>query len=92
MILLDGFAVRCGAIGRSAARMARKVEIRSLGGRDHDLEFFELAHPYKMRPRALAEGVEGKGLHIIEVRTNRERNVTLHRDAWQRVAAAVRDL
>jgi 2-succinyl-5-enolpyruvyl-6-hydroxy-3-cyclohexene-1-carboxylate synthase len=41
---------------------------------------------------SLTKGLSGDGLHIIEVRTDRARNVELHRAAWARVAAAVQGL
>ncbi|HVD60330.1 MAG TPA: hypothetical protein VNC11_05610, partial [Gemmatimonadaceae bacterium] len=34
-------------------------------------------------------GIEGKGLHIVELRTDRARNVTLHREAVSAVAKAL---
>ena len=42
--------------------------------------------------RAVADGVAGKGLHLIELRTDRARNVVLHREAWAAVASAVNAL
>jgi hypothetical protein len=33
--------------------------------------------------------VAGGGLHIVELRTDRARNVVLHRDAWAAVADAL---
>lgn len=44
---------------------------------------------------ALAEALAGAltrpGLDVIEVRTDRDRNVALHREVWARAASAVRD-
>jgi 2-succinyl-5-enolpyruvyl-6-hydroxy-3-cyclohexene-1-carboxylate synthase len=37
----------------------------------------------------VSEGVSGHGLHIVEVRTGRARNVILHREAWSAVALAL---
>jgi 2-succinyl-5-enolpyruvyl-6-hydroxy-3-cyclohexene-1-carboxylate synthase len=34
-------------------------------------------------------GVGGTGLHIVEMRSDRARNLVLHREAWARVAAAL---
>lgn len=42
--------------------------------------------------RAVARGVEGDGLHIVELRTERARNVALHRRVWPAVSAAIADL
>ena len=40
---------------------------------------------------ALREGAAARGLTVVELRTDRARNVELHRDAWARVDAALRD-
>ncbi len=40
---------------------------------------------------AIAEALARPGLDVIEVQTDRERNVALHRQVWERAAAAVRD-
>ena len=40
---------------------------------------------------ALREGAAAPGLTVVELRTDRARNVQLHRDAWARVDAALRD-
>ncbi len=40
---------------------------------------------------AIAEALARPGLDVIEVRTDRERNVALHGEVWERAAAAVRD-
>lgn len=34
-------------------------------------------------------GINGNGLHIVEIRTERARNVLLHHEAWARVAQAL---
>ena len=70
-----------------------------LFGTPHGLEFSHAAEMYGARytlaegweafRTAIAAGVKGRGLHIIEMRTDRARNVTLHRDAWARVAKAL---
>lgn len=39
----------------------------------------------------IAEGLARPGLDVIEVQTDRERNVALHRQVWERAASAVRD-
>ncbi|MCK9496297.1 MAG: 2-succinyl-5-enolpyruvyl-6-hydroxy-3-cyclohexene-1-carboxylic-acid synthase [Dehalococcoidia bacterium] len=40
---------------------------------------------------AIADALRRPGLDVIEVRTDRERNVVLHRQVWEHAAAAVRD-
>ena len=40
---------------------------------------------------ALRAGAAAPGLTVVELRTDRARNVALHRDAWARVDAALRD-
>ena len=40
---------------------------------------------------AIADALGRPGLDVIEVRTDRERNVALHRQVWERAASAVRD-
>ncbi|MEX2372176.1 MAG: hypothetical protein WD800_00085, partial [Dehalococcoidia bacterium] len=40
---------------------------------------------------AIAEAVRLGGLNVLELRTDRERNVALHHQVWERAAAAVRD-
>ncbi|HEY8309207.1 MAG TPA: 2-succinyl-5-enolpyruvyl-6-hydroxy-3-cyclohexene-1-carboxylic-acid synthase [Gemmatimonadaceae bacterium] len=40
---------------------------------------------------AVTDGLKSRGLNIIELRTDRARNVLLHRDAWTHVARAITD-
>ena len=40
---------------------------------------------------ALRGAANMPGLTVVELRTDRERNVALHREAWARVDAALRD-
>ena len=40
---------------------------------------------------AVVAGVRGRGLHIVELRTDRARNAALHRDAWRAVADAIHE-
>jgi 2-succinyl-5-enolpyruvyl-6-hydroxy-3-cyclohexene-1-carboxylate synthase len=73
-----------------------------LFGTPHGLDFAHAAALYEAAfsraensdafRASLTKGIKGKGLHIIEVRTNRARNVELHREAWARVASAVQGL
>jgi len=53
------------------------------GARYHRAETWDA-----LRARVTA-GVSGRGLHVVEMRTDRARNVTLHRDAWAAVAIAL---
>jgi 2-succinyl-5-enolpyruvyl-6-hydroxy-3-cyclohexene-1-carboxylate synthase len=39
--------------------------------------------------RATREAIASRGLHVVEVPTDRERNVVLHRELWARVATEV---
>ena len=71
----------------------------TLFGTPHGLEFSHAAGMYGARytraetwdafRAAVTAGVKGRGLHIVEMRTDRARNVKLHRDAWARVAKAL---
>lgn len=68
-------------------------------GTPHGLDFepvaalygatFSRAHDAATLSRAVAAGIAGKGLHLVEIKTDRERNVVLHREAWAAVAAAL---
>jgi len=71
-----------------------------LFGTPHGLEFAPLAAFYGARyslvenwelfDRAVTAGIGGRGLHLIEVRTERNQNVTDHRLLWPLVGAALR--
>jgi len=70
-----------------------------LFGTPHGLDFRHLAQMYGARYERVASwetfravvqhGIEAGGLHIVEVPTERARNVTLHREIWQAVSAAL---
>jgi len=70
-----------------------------LFGTPHGLTFAPAAELYGARYHraetwdalraGVAAGVRGRGLHVVEMRTDRARNVTLHRDAWAAVAVAL---
>lgn len=70
-----------------------------LFGTPHGLDFSHAAEMYgatyeradntESLRRAVTAGVEGRGLHIVEVRTDRARNVVLHREALSAVAKAL---
>jgi len=51
---------------------------------------FSLADSWEEFRARLAAGVASPGLDIVEVRTARDRNVTLHREIWAAVDAALR--
>jgi 2-succinyl-5-enolpyruvyl-6-hydroxy-3-cyclohexene-1-carboxylate synthase len=71
----------------------------TLFGTPHGLDFRPLAQMYGARYErvdgwpalraAIQRGIESGGLHIVEVPTDRARNVTLHRELWQAVGAAL---
>lgn len=70
-----------------------------LFGTPHGLDFasaaamygaqYTLAASHDALRAAVDAGVHGRGLHVVELRTERARNVTLHRDAWRAVAVAI---
>lgn len=70
-----------------------------LFGTPHGLDFshtaklygvgYERADNNESLRRALSAGIEGRGLRIVEVRTDRARNVVLHREALSAVARAL---
>ncbi|HEY0243592.1 MAG TPA: 2-succinyl-5-enolpyruvyl-6-hydroxy-3-cyclohexene-1-carboxylic-acid synthase [Gemmatimonadaceae bacterium] len=52
---------------------------------------YSVARDMESLRAAVAAGVRGKGLHIVEIRTERARNVVLHRQAVSAVARALDD-
>src|SRR5260221_4534787 len=70
-----------------------------LYGTPHGLDFRHAADLYGARytlatdwpafREAVPQGIAAGGLNIIEVQTNRERNVILHRAVWKAVSAAL---
>ena len=70
-----------------------------LFGTPHGLDFshsaelygakYNLANDSESLRSAITAGIEGKGLHVVEIRTERTRNVALHRDAVSAVARAL---
>lgn len=70
-----------------------------LFGTPHGLDFRPLGELYGARytlaeswpafREAVAAGVGGSGLHLVEVRTDRAQNVADHRTIWPRVSAAL---
>ena len=74
----------------------------TLFGTPHGLDFSHAAALYGAaysRPdnwhafrAAIQAGLDQGGLHIVELRTDRERNVTLHRRCWPAASAAIAPL
>jgi 2-succinyl-5-enolpyruvyl-6-hydroxy-3-cyclohexene-1-carboxylate synthase len=74
-------------------------EFESLFGTPHGLDFRPAVEMYGgtfARPQtwtdfrvAAREAMAAPGLSVVEVRTERERNVTLHREIWKAVSAAL---
>jgi 2-succinyl-5-enolpyruvyl-6-hydroxy-3-cyclohexene-1-carboxylate synthase len=70
-----------------------------LFGTPHGLDFEPVAELYGAQyehvddsaslRRAVATGIARGGLNIVEMRTERARNVELHREAWAQVAAGL---
>jgi 2-succinyl-5-enolpyruvyl-6-hydroxy-3-cyclohexene-1-carboxylate synthase len=50
---------------------------------------YTLADSHDALRDAVVAGTRGAGLHVVELRTDRARNVTLHRGAWRAVAEAI---
>jgi 2-succinyl-5-enolpyruvyl-6-hydroxy-3-cyclohexene-1-carboxylate synthase len=70
-----------------------------LFGTPHGLDFepvaalyhasYQRAHDSQSLRHCVSEGISRRGLQIIEMRTDRARNVELHREAWKSVASAL---
>ena len=70
-----------------------------LFGTPHGLDFepvasiygatYQRAHDSASLKRCVSEGISLRGLHLVELRTERTRNVLLHREAWEAVASAL---
>ena len=88
-----------GGIFSFLPQAAHPEHFEQLFGTPHGLEFGPVAALYGARytradtarslQDAVRAGIQGQGLHIVEVRTDRARNVVLHRAAWGAVAAAL---
>jgi len=71
-----------------------------LFGTPHGLDFRPIAEAYGARftrvrtwpefREAVGAGIGGRGLHVVEVPTERRRNVALHRRIWPAVSQALR--
>lgn len=88
-----------GGIFSFLPQAADPAHFEQLFGTPHGLDFAPVAELYEARYHradtwqslrdGIAAGISGRGLHIVELRTDRARNVALHRDAWAAVAAAL---
>jgi 2-succinyl-5-enolpyruvyl-6-hydroxy-3-cyclohexene-1-carboxylate synthase len=88
-----------GGIFSFLPQAAHPAHFEQLFGTPHGLTFAPAAELYGATYRraagwkelrsAVKDGVSGRGLHIVEMATDRARNVTLHRDAWAAVARAL---
>ncbi len=89
-----------GGIFSFLPQSADSQHFETLFGTPHGLDFRPLAELYGARyartadwpafRAALLSAIETPGLKIIEVQTDRDRNVTLHREMWRAVEDAVR--
>lgn len=88
-----------GGIFSFLPQSAHRDHFEQLFGTPHGLAFapaaalyggaYELvSEPASLR-RAVADAIQCSGLHIIELRTERDRNVELHRKAWAAVAQSL---
>ena len=88
-----------GGIFSFLPQAADTRHFEQLFGTPHGLEFAPAAALYGARytradgwpslRASVAAGIAGRGLHIVELRTDRTRNVALHREAWGAVATAL---
>jgi len=91
-----------GGIFSFLPQAAEPEHFETLFGTPHGLDFEPLARVYGARSdgvalaqcarQALRRGLDDGGLQIVEVPTERNRNVALHREFWPLVAAAVAPL
>ena len=89
-----------GGIFSFLPQAAAPEHFETLFGTPHGLDFGPLAQMYGARHTRAASwddfrsatrrGIEGGGLHIVELATNRDRNVTLHREIWRVVSEALK--
>lgn len=88
-----------GGIFSFLPQATQSSHFEQLFGTPHGLDFAPAAALYGARytradsmsafRSALAAGIAGLGLHIVELRTERARNVVLHRLAWAATATAL---
>lgn len=90
-----------GGIFSFLPQAAHPEHFEALFGTPHGLDFrpaadlygasYCLASNWAEFSDAVARGLTETGLKIVEVRTDRERNVTMHREIWRAVSAALSD-
>jgi 2-succinyl-5-enolpyruvyl-6-hydroxy-3-cyclohexene-1-carboxylate synthase len=88
-----------GGIFSFLPQAAYPEHFEALFGTPHGLDFRPVADLYGAAytriatwdafREAVAQGVAASGLSIVEVPTDRERNVALHREMWRAVSAAL---
>ncbi len=88
-----------GGIFSFLPQAADPEHFEALFGTPSGLDFQPLAETYGARFRrvstwedfraAVRHGLSAEGLHVVEVPTDRTRNVTLHREIWRAVSAAL---
>lgn len=88
-----------GGIFSFLPQAAEAQHFETLFGTPHGLDFRSVAETYGVGfsrvtswdafRRAVRDGVEADGVSIVEVRTERSRNLMLHRQIWQDVSATL---
>ncbi len=91
-----------GGIFSFLPQAAHPAHFEQLFGTPHGLTFAASAelygaayHPaetWMQLQAGVTAGITGRGLHIVEMRTDRARNVELHHDAWIAVGSALERL
>ena len=90
-----------GGIFSFLPQAAHPAHFEQLFGTPHGLDFapaaalygahYTRAETWDAFRTGVRAGVAGRGLHVVELRTDRARNVGLHRAAWAVVASALGD-
>jgi 2-succinyl-5-enolpyruvyl-6-hydroxy-3-cyclohexene-1-carboxylate synthase len=88
-----------GGIFSFLPQASEAAHFERLFGTPHGLDFAPAAQLYGACYRrvddataltgAVGDGIARRGVHLIELRTDRVRNVVLHREAWAAVATAL---
>lgn len=91
-----------GGIFSFLPQAAYPEHFETLFGTPHGLDFqpvvemygghFQRVHDWAGFRAALASGLDGDGLTVLEVPTDRATNVTLHRRLWQAVSARLEEM